>query len=260
MIAAALAALSLTCMGQLVQGGLAVCETAPGAQVRVDDSLSLQADPRGRFVVGFDRDAPAQSVIVASLNGETAQAALAVAPRSWKLQRVDGLPQQTVTPTRPEVLAKIRADSVRKQAAFASQAEGEGFAEAWRWPLEAVRVSGQFGSARVLNGTPGRPHYGVDLAAAAGTAIYAPAGGVVTLAETGMHFEGGLVLIDHGQGLTSMYLHLSEVGVAVGQRVAAGERLGAVGASGRATGPHLCWRLKWRDRNLDPSLLPAPAP
>lgn len=255
----AFAALGLACAGQLVQGGAAVCQTAPGAAVVLDEEIFLIADSEGRFVIGFDRDAPPTASLRATFEGEDAQALLAIAPRTWRLQRVEGLPQQTVTPTRPELLAKIKADAALKRAAFASHADGAGFAQAWRWPVAAARVSGPFGSARVLNGVAGQPHYGIDLAAPAGTAVSAPAEGVVTLAETGLHYEGGLVFIDHGQGFTSMYLHLSEVAVKPGQWLGRGERVGAVGATGRATGPHLCWRLKWRGRNLDPSLLPGEA-
>lgn len=259
MLAAAAVALGVSCAGQLMQGGAAVCQTAPGAAVVLDGAIHLAADASGRFVIGFDRDARPTASVRVRLAGEEADALLAIAPRTWLLQRVDGLPQQTVTPTNPEVLAQIKADTALKQAAFASQAPGDGFAQAWRWPLPAARVSGPFGSARVLNGAPGQPHYGIDLAAPVGTAVAAPADGIVTLAQTGMHYEGGLVFIDHGQGFTSMYLHMSEVEVKPGQRLAAGERIGAVGATGRATGPHLCWRLKWRGRNLDPSLLPVDA-
>jgi murein DD-endopeptidase MepM/ murein hydrolase activator NlpD len=106
-----------------------------------------------------------------------------------------------------------------------------------------------------LNGVPARPHYGVDLAAPRGTPIVAPAGGLVSFAETGLHFEGGLIMIDHGQGLVSAYLHLSRLDVVAGQSVSQGQVIGAVGAEGRATGPHLCWRMKWRDRNLNPMSL-----
>jgi murein DD-endopeptidase MepM/ murein hydrolase activator NlpD len=104
----------------------------------------------------------------------------------------------------------------------------------------------------VLNGTPERPHYGSDLAAAVGTPVSAPAEGVISFAETGLHFEGALILIDHGQGLVSAYLHLSEVAVKAGDKVVTGQHIGAVGKEGRATGPHLCWRMKWRGRNMDP--------
>lgn len=122
-------------------------------------------------------------------------------------------------------------------------------------PLTKWRLSGRFGGQRVLNGEPKRPHYGCDLAAPTGTAIMAPAGGKVVLAEPNLHFEGGLTMIDHGQGLISYYLHQSRLDVTAGQDVKRGQVIGAVGATGRATGPHLCWRLKWRDRNLDALLL-----
>ncbi|MEO6338557.1 MAG: M23 family metallopeptidase, partial [Caulobacteraceae bacterium] len=123
------------------------------------------------------------------------------------------------------------------------------------WPVIAKRISARFGGQRILNGEPKRPHYGVDLAAPVGSPIHAPAAGLVVLAEPAMHFEGGLTLIDHGQGLVGMFLHQSRQMVKAGDRVTRGQLIGEVGQTGRATGPHLCWRLKWRTRNLDPSLL-----
>jgi murein DD-endopeptidase MepM/ murein hydrolase activator NlpD len=120
-------------------------------------------------------------------------------------------------------------------------------------PLDGRKTS-SFGSQRILNGLPKRPHYGVDLAAPVGTPIQAPADGVITLADDNLYFEGAMIVIDHGEGLLSKYLHLSRIDVEVGESVVRGETIGAVGSKGRATGPHLCWRLKWRDRNLDPEL------
>lgn len=247
-------ALGLACQGHLVQGGLAVCTTAPGAEVLVD-GVATRADASGHAVIGFDRDAPAISHVQVRDGGQETVIDLAIAPRAWNIQRVDGLPEQTVTPTSQAVLARIARDSKAKAAALTSRAEASGFLESWVWPVRTGRVSGAFGDARVLNGVAKRPHYGVDIADPVGTPLIAPASGTVTFARSGLHYEGGLVFIDHGQGLTSMYLHLSEISVQEGQRVAAGDPLGRVGATGRATGPHVCWRLKWRDRNLDPSLL-----
>lgn len=247
-------ALALACQGHLVQGGLAVCTTAPGAEVLVD-GLSTRADASGYAVIGFDRDAPAVSHVLARDGGQEAAIDLAIAPRSWNIQRVDGLPEQTVTPTDPAVQARIARDSKAKAAALTSRAPGTGFLEKWAWPVQTGRISGAFGNARVLNGVAKRPHYGVDIANHVGTPLFAPASGLVTFARSGLHYEGGLIFIDHGQGLTSMYLHLSEILVQEGQKIAAGDQLGLVGVTGRATGPHVCWRLKWRDRNLDPSVL-----
>lgn len=256
MLTAALlaAALTLACQGDLTQGGVAVCTTAPGAELNVD-GVATRADGQGYAVIGFDRDAPASSHIVARDGVQETAIDLPITPRVWDIQRVDGLPQQTVTPTDPAVQARIARDTKAKTAALTSRAAGEGFLERWAWPVERGRISGAFGNARVLNGVSGRPHYGVDIADPIGTRVRAPASGVVTFARTGLHYEGGLIFIDHGQGLTSMYLHLSKIAVQEGQQVNAGAYLGDVGATGRATGPHVCWRLKWRGRNLDPSLL-----
>jgi len=132
---------------------------------------------------------------------------------------------------------------------------GDDFRDGFAWPLGEVRVTSAWGSQRILNGTPARPHYGLDLAAPVGAPILAPAAGLVVLAEPDMHFEGGITAIDHGQGLISIYLHQSQQSVRQGDRVQRGQAIGAVGMSGRATGPHLCWRMKWRGRNLDPSLM-----
>lgn len=234
----------------LRQGGFALVRSRPGAAVSLDGQAVGTASSGGWTVIGFDRDAAATARLQVA---GTAEQVLSIAPRDYSIQRVNGLPQSTVTPTAPALLARIRREAERKTAAFASRADIDEFARPWVRPVPG-RVSSSYGNQRILNGEPGRPHYGVDIAAGRGTPVVAPAGGVVALADPDMHFEGGLVLLDHGQGLVSAYLHLSRIDVRDGQRVAQGERLGAVGATGRATGPHLCWRLKWRDRNMDPSL------
>lgn len=234
----------------LQQGGYALLRADPRAAVRLDGEAVGACSANGWSVVGFDRDAgPAARLDVA---GE-AERTLAIAPRQWRTQAVNGLPQDTVAPSDPALLARIRREAEQKARAFASRADIDDFAGRWIAPVEGT-MSSSFGNQRILNGVPSRPHYGVDIAAPRGAQVSAPAGGIVVLAEPNMHFEGGLVLVDHGQGLVSCYLHLSRIDVREGQRVARGARLGAVGATGRATGPHLCWRLKWRNRNMDPSL------
>ena len=179
------------------------------------------------------------------------------------MQKIDGLPLDQVTPSDPALLARIAEEAKRKAVGFASDIDSDGFKGGFSLPLAAgsFRQSARFGGQRVLNGVPERPHYGSDLAAPIGTPVMAPADGVVSFAETGLHYEGALILIDHGQGLISAYLHLSKVGVTAGQSVKRGELIGAVGKEGRATGPHLCWRMKWRGRNLDPmQMVGAPQP
>jgi murein DD-endopeptidase MepM/ murein hydrolase activator NlpD len=152
-------------------------------------------------------------------------------------------------------MARIEREAALKARLFSSRDEiGRGFNERWRWPLASVRVTSPWGAVRRLNGALQRPHYGIDLGGTVGTPIYAPASGSVIMAEPDMHFEGGIIAIDHGQGLISIYLHQSRLIAQVGQRVVAGTQIGLIGSKGRATGPHLCWRLRWRGRHLDPSL------
>lgn len=241
--------------GRFVQGGHALGRTWPRALVFVDGEALAAASSSGHFIVGFDRDAPASVEIEVRADGRSVRRALDIAPGDFPITRVDGLPPSTVTPTDPALLARIAREVELKTEGFASRLDADHFRDGFDWPVTGFRVSSRWGAQRVLNGTPARPHYGIDLAAPAGTVIRAPAAGRVTLAETDLHFEGGLVLIDHGQGLITAYLHQSRLDVRAGQDLRRGDSVGRVGMSGRATGPHLCWRMKWRNRNLDPSLL-----
>jgi murein DD-endopeptidase MepM/ murein hydrolase activator NlpD len=254
-VAMALEGPAVTFSGHMVQGGALIGQTWPAARVVLDDQV-FEPSYRGQFVCGFDRDAPlSQFVTIHPPAGAPISVPITLKPGDFDVQRVDGLPQDTVTPEAPETLAKIAAEAERKAAGFASRANGDWFGEGFAMPVQYSRVSGRFGGQRILNGTPSRPHYGADLAAPTGTPVHAPCGGIVSFAETGLHFEGGLIMIDHGQGLVTAYLHLSKVEVQKGQTLERGQKIGEVGAEGRATGPHLCWRMKWRNRNLDPMLL-----
>lgn len=250
--------------GRLVQGGYVIGRTSARAQVLVDDASMGEASASGVFVVGFDRDQPASCKVGVRLDNGLAERTLTIAPVDYDLQRIDGLPQDQVTPSDPALLARIAEEAKRKAAGFSSDIDADSFRDGFSMPLAdgAYRLSARFGGQRILNGLPERPHYGTDLAAPIGTPVMAPADGQVCFAETGLHFEGALILIDHGQGLVSAYLHLSAVDVTAGQKVARGQHIGAVGKEGRATGPHLCWRMKWRGRNMDPMLMvgaPSPA-
>jgi murein DD-endopeptidase MepM/ murein hydrolase activator NlpD len=266
-VPAAPTTLTLNCAGSFTQGGVALCRTLPGARMFVDGVASGEADAQGWAVIGFNREHAAQAQVTAQrasdcANGQASEATICpsvsatfdVAPRQFDIQRVDGLPPQTVTPTDPEVLARIQREAARKAEGFASVAPLEGWLEGFILPVEGAVVTGTWGNQRVLNGVPASPHFGYDMAAPVGTPIRAPASGVVTLAEPDMHYEGGLIFIDHGEGLITMYLHMSRLDVHVGDHVTQGQVIGAVGDRGRATGPHLCWRMKWRDRQLDPSV------
>ena len=241
--------------GRFIQSGYCIGQAAPKAELWVDGSLSGSTSDAGWFYTGFDRDAgPSCTIEVRGPQGKQT-ATLNIAAMTYDVQHVDGLPPQTVTPTDPDVLARIARDTALKNVAFTSHAPGDAFKGGFIYPLTQFVVSGHFGNQRVLNGTPKSPHMGFDMAAPTGTLIRAPQRGLVVLAEPDMFFEGGLTLIDHGQGLISMYLHQSQVGVSKGDTVTQGQLIGKVGAKGRATGPHLCWRLKWLDRHMDPSLM-----
>lgn len=250
----------LVLTGRFVQGGHAIGRTWPRALIFVDGESLTTASADGTFIVGFDREAPGSVQIEARLNGRSAARTLTIAPGRFPSTRIDGLPPSTIEPDDPALLARIQREVVLKAEGFASRVDADHFSDGFIWPLESFRVSSRWGSQRVLNGTPARPHYGIDLAAPQGTPIRAPADGRVTLAQPALHFEGGLVLIDHGQGLITAYLHQSRLDVQAGQELRRGDLIGRVGMTGRATGPHLCWRMKWRDRNLDPSLMVETAP
>ncbi len=245
---------SLSCTGIAQQGGLVVCNTLPNAKVEVGrsetDTYTQTADGNGVLIVGFDRDEPAAFV----RTGEH-RVDFDITPRDYDTSRINGLPKNMVSEYTEDELKRIRAASARKKVGFASKVEEIGFADGFIYPVADHIKTTNFGAQRILNGDPKRPHFGVDLAAPKGTPILAPADGIVSLADEDMYFEGSLIMIDHGQGLISYYLHNEEVMVEAGERVVQGQQIGTVGSRGRSTGPHLCWRLKWRGRNLDPELL-----
>ena len=245
----------ITCSGVVYQGGAVLCRTTPNAKVKVarseKDFYFENADENGQIIVGFDRDEKNNFVEVA---GD--RVTFDLKPRDYDTSRIDGLPPSQVSTFSEAQLKRIRSSSARKKVGFSSRAKEMGFKNGFALPIkdEFIKTT-NFGAQRILNGEPKKPHYGVDLAAPVGTPIYAPADGIVSLANDDLYFEGAMVLLDHGQGLISMYLHTDEILVEQGQRVKQGEQIATVGSKGRSTGPHLCWRLKWRNRNLDPLLL-----
>jgi murein DD-endopeptidase MepM/ murein hydrolase activator NlpD len=244
---------AMRCQGPFVQGGTALCQAPPGSRIQLGDA-GTKADREGVFVVGFDRDSPEMEVALVELpDGRIEEYAFEVEKREYSVSRINGLPPSQVDTYTESELRRIEASSDRKRVGDASRAELSEFRQRFSWPF-AGRKTSPFGAQRILNGVEKRPHYGVDLAAPKGTPIRAPAGGVVTLADADLYFEGAMIVIDHGQGYLSKYLHVSRIDVEPGQIVKRGDLIGAVGSRGRSTGPHLCWRLKWRDRNLDPEL------
>ena len=269
---ALLALLFLTCLvapaeagsleldGVMEQGGVVFGKTDPGAEVRFE-GRGLRVSEEGRFVFGFGRDFDESARLeVRHPDGSVETRDLTVASREYRIQRIDGLPPSKVTPPE-EVWERIKRENAEIAAARAHDRPLTDFLGHFEWPVVG-RISGVFGSQRVLNGVPKRPHFGIDIAAPEGTPVKAPSGGLVALAVTDHYYTGGTVILDHGHGLTSSFLHLQEVRVAPGQTVSRGEVIGTLGASGRATGPHLDWRINWFDQRLDPAFFvpPMPAP
>jgi murein DD-endopeptidase MepM/ murein hydrolase activator NlpD len=250
---AARGACALELHGPLVQGGVLIGKVAPGTPVALDGRV-VRVAADGTFVIGFDRDAPVRHV----LKTGTETRKLAIAPRDYDIQRVTGIAQKIMSPSAGD-LERIRREQALVSAARERDDARTDFAAGFAWPITG-RISGVYGSQRFYNGEPSRPHYGVDVAAPVGAEVRAPAPGVVTLAEPDLFYSGGTVIIDHGHALSSSFLHLSKVLVKPGQRVEQGDLIARVGATGRATGPHLDWRMNWRDARVDPQLLAGAMP
>ena len=248
----------LTLEGALSQGGLIYGRTLPGAEVTLD-GRPVRVGADGRFLIGFGRDAAPEAVLELTLpDGTLARRTLAVEQRNYDIQRIDGLPQDKVSPPE-EVLARIADEQAMVAEVRKADRPEPWFETGFVWPVTGP-ISGVYGSQRILNGEPKWPHFGVDVAVPVGTPVVAPADGLVVVAHHDMYYSGGTVLLDHGYGLTSAYLHLHEVSVEEGQMLRQGELLGSVGATGRVTGAHLDWRFNWFDQRLDPALIVGPMP
>jgi murein DD-endopeptidase MepM/ murein hydrolase activator NlpD len=188
-------------------------------------------------------------------NGKETSQTLAIKQREYAIQRVNGVKQSTVTPPRdPKLQARINREAEEIAASRASSVEEPLFDSGFVRPAEG-KITGVYGSQRVYNGTPKQPHFGIDYAAPAGTPAYAPADGIVRLAQKDNFFSGDTVIIDHGYNLNSAFLHMQKLHVKVGQRVKQGDLIGDIGAGGRATGSHLDWRMNWFDQRIDPALV-----
>jgi len=242
--------------GTAVQGGILFGIAPAGSGVTLDgDRIAISKD--GRFVIGFGRDETGtRTLSISSPDGDVLQKELPVEAREYAIERVDGLPPSTVTPD-PSVSARIQEDARMVTSARLRRDTQAYYAQGFKWPAKG-RISGVYGSQRILNGEPRRPHFGLDIAAPKGTPVYAPADGLITLTHPDMYFSGGTIILDHGQGLSSTFLHLSKILVEAGTFVRQGDLIAEIGATGRASGPHLDWRMNWRDRRVDPQVLMGP--
>ncbi len=243
---------SLDIEGKWQQGALLYGKVAPGEQLEFD-GRQVRTTEDGRFVIGLGRDAGTEAVLQVTGEPGEQRYRYSVLKRQYAIQRVNGVPKKTVNPP-PEVLERIRHEAALARNARKIDSNISGFLDSFIWPLKGP-ITGVYGSQRVYNGQPGRPHYGLDIAAPKGTGVVAPASGVVTLVHDDMYFSGGTLIIDHGHGLSSTFIHLSKILVKAGDDIVQGQAIAEVGATGRATGPHLDWRMNWFDRRVDPQLL-----
>ena len=243
--------------GTAIEGGLIIARTNPANRILLDDN-AIEIAENGVFVIGFHResDVPVSLRIIAP-DGSMMTSNLTPRQRDYNIQRIDGLKQTMVTPP-ANVLARIKADSKAVRAAREQETPLGDFWRGFDWPARG-RISGVYGSQRILNGEPRQPHYGIDIAAPRGTPVRAPASGKVMLVKD-LYFSGWTVVIAHGLGVNSSFLHLDQVDVKAGMMIKRGDLIGTIGATGRATGPHLDWRIDWQGRRIDPGLLVSPMP
>ncbi|WP_222559292.1 M23 family metallopeptidase [Caenibius sp. WL] len=251
-------AADFTFAGEQTQGGW-IRGTAPGGTERLTlDGAEIATAADGTFFAAFDRDAGPSATLVAILaDGRRVERRLAISPRAWRIEHIN-VARKPGGPT--EAFLKIRRPEIERiNAARAVNAHSDGWRQTFIWPAKG-RISGLFGSQRVYRGEPGAYHSGLDIATGgSGAPFVAPADGVVVLAaQTPFSLEGHLLMIDHGNGLNSAFLHCSALLVREGERVKQGQTIGRIGATGRATGPHLHWSIKWRDARLDPLLFTGP--
>lgn len=239
--------------GKRTQGALLLGKTAPTAQVTLNGE-AVEVTPDGHFVIGFPRKAELEQQLTISLGEQSRSETLSLTQRDYKIDRVEGVPQRTVTPD-PEQVKRTRKEAAKVWKARTTDSQRTDFLTPVKRPANG-RISGVYGSQRFFNGEPRNPHYGEDVAVPTGTPVKAPWSGVVTLAEPDLFYSGGTIIIDHGYKVNTTYLHLSSVDVKVGDVIQQGDVIGKVGATGRATGPHLDWRVNWGNERLDPALLP----
>jgi murein DD-endopeptidase MepM/ murein hydrolase activator NlpD len=244
--------------GPATQGGLLIGKAKPNSHVRVNGQ-HVPVASNGTFLIGFARDYDKTWVEVSvqsSDRSNTETRSFSVFPRAYDIQRINGLPDESVNPP-PEDLKKIQFEQRLIREARAQRRDATDFDAGFIWPVEGT-ITGVYGSQRILNGQPRAPHLGVDIAAGRGTTIRAASDGIVSLAHENLFFNGNTVIIDHGLGLNTVYIHLDKIAVRQGQRVAKGQTIGTVGVTGRATGANLHWGANLGDLGIDPQLLVGP--
>jgi hypothetical protein len=238
--------------GDFIQGGLVKGKTDNNISLKFKKRL-LRKTPKGLFVIGFGRDHPQTANLSLKINQKWITKNIIIEKRVYKTQIISGLEKKMVTPPKSFYDRIIRENKVIKEIRNLDS-DIDFIFQKLNWPAKGI-ISGVFGSQRILNGKPKRPHYGIDIAAKKGTSVIAPIESIVRMAEKDLYYTGGTIMLDHGHGVTSVYSHLSLINVNVGDKVKKGQKIGEIGSTGRSTGPHLDWRINWFLERLDPALL-----
>ena len=235
--------------GKFLQGHYIIGVTDPSAKIIIDKK-KVKVSKDGFFVFGLDRDRKFDVTITKDLNGKKEIIVKKILKRKYNIQRIDGLPESKVTP--PETVYKrIKEENNKIGQARSINSNLPFFKNQFIMPVEGI-ISGIYGSQRILNGKPKWPHYGIDIAAKKGTMIKSSGSGTVTMAEDDLYYTGGTIIMDHGHGISTIYSHLENVLVSVGDKINQGDIIGTVGSTGRSTGPHLDFRINWFQTRLDP--------
>ena len=237
--------------GNFVQGGLVIGKVNKNLDVKFKEKV-LRKTSDGSFVIGFGRDHPQEANLYFFINQDWILKKLDIKQRKYKTQVINGLEKKMVTPPK-SFWDRIKKENKVIKEVRSLDSDVDFIFQKFDWPTKGV-ISGVFGSQRILNGKPKRPHYGVDIAAPEGTDILAPTEAIVRMAEKDLYYTGGTVMLDHGHGVTSVYSHLSSINVKVGDKINKDQKIGEVGSTGRSTGPHLDWRINWFSERLDPAL------
>ena len=237
--------------GNFMQGSFILGKTDPGSNITIDKKI-IKVSKDGYFAFGIGRDRKNNVIIKVKKGSKTEIIEKKILKKKYKIQRIDGLPKKQVTPPK-EVYERIKNDNILIGKARSINSDLDFFKNKFIKPINNAIVTGVYGSQRILNGKPRRPHYGLDYAAKEGTPVKAMLDGVVTLAEKDLYFTGGTIIFDHGHGISTLYMHMKDVNVIKGQKIVQGEIIGTVGQTGRSTGPHLDIRLNWFDVKLDPA-------
>ena len=239
--------------GEIKQGGLVIGKTQANNKVSLNNK-QLSVSSNGDYVFGFGRDDVKQyNLVITQTNGEIQQRIITPKQRSYKEQSIKGIAKNIMQPN-PKAVSRAQKDSSQIKAARKTSSALTTFATGFIAPIEGI-ITGVYGSRRIYNGVKKRPHFGLDYAGKTGDPVKAPAAGKILLYVGDMFYSGGTMIIDHGHGVTSTFLHLSNAYVKVGDNVEQGQIVAAVGKSGRATGPHLDWRINWFNTRIDPALV-----